>query len=294
MAADDPAARASREYVQEYVDRGTDRLGLHVYPEPSPGAPVVIVWPAMGTPARYYRPLATRLGAAGLAVVVVDLRGTGSSTPVPSRLSHYGYADIAGDVGAVLEALKPRLDGRRRYLLGHSLGGQACAVHLAVSQDHVDGLILVAVGLPWFRSYRGQRRWGVLGLTQWISVVSAALGVWPGWGFGGRQSRGVMRDWGHTARHGRFPRLDGVDVEAALASVTTPILAISLEKDQFTPASTLDHLCAKMPAAPLTRVHLPDAPSSGSAPPASPELDHFTWARQPDAVAARVAQWIVA
>ena len=91
----------------------------------------MVIWPAMGTPARYYRPFATALGEAGIAVVVVDLRGTGSSTPAPSRSSRYGYADIAGDVGAVLEALKPRLDGRKRYLLGHSLGGQACAIHLA-------------------------------------------------------------------------------------------------------------------------------------------------------------------
>jgi predicted alpha/beta hydrolase len=93
----------------------------------------------MGTPARFYRPLANRLGQAGLAVVVVDLRGVGSSTPPPSRASRYGYADLAGDVGAVLDALKPRLDGRRRYLLGHSLGGQTCAIHLAGGQDASTG-----------------------------------------------------------------------------------------------------------------------------------------------------------
>ena len=34
----------------------------------------MIVWPAMGVPARYYRPLATELRAAGAAVAVVDLR----------------------------------------------------------------------------------------------------------------------------------------------------------------------------------------------------------------------------
>jgi predicted alpha/beta hydrolase len=276
----DPAPQASREY-QEYVDRGTDRLGLHVYPDPGGEAPVVIVFPAMGTPARYYRPLAARLGEAGLAVVVVDLRGVGSSTPAPSRASRYGYADLAGDVGAVLEALKPRLDGRRRYLLGHSLGGQACAVHLAVSGTAVDGLVLVAVGLPWYRSYTGSRRWGVLVLSRWISGVTAVLGVWPGWGFGGRQARGVMRDWGYTARQGRFPRLDGVDVEAALRSVTTPVLAVSVAKDQFTPAATLDHLCAKLAGAPVERIHLNE------------HLDHFTWVRKPDPVAARVANWIV-
>jgi predicted alpha/beta hydrolase len=269
----------SEAYAQEYLERGTERLGLHVYPDPGPDSPVVIIWPAMGTPARFYRPFAQRLGNAGVAVVVVDLRGTGSSTPVPSRSSRYGYADIASDVGAVLEWLKPRLDGRRRYLLGHSLGGQACAIHLALDPGaDVDGLILVAVGLPWYRSYTGSRRRGVLVLTQWITAVTAVVGVWPGWGFGGRQARGVMRDWAYTARHGRFPVLGGAHVE--LSGVRTPVLAITVARDLFTPKETLDHLCGLLSAAPIERVHLTDS------------LDHFTWVRSPEPVAARVAEFV--
>jgi predicted alpha/beta hydrolase len=269
----------SEVYAQEYLDRGTDRLGLHVYPDPGPDAPVVIVWPAMGTPARFYRPLAQALSEAGLAVVVVDLRGTGSSTPVPSTSSKYGYGDIAGDVGAVLDTLKSRMDGRKRYLLGHSLGGQACAIHLGLGGGaDVDGLILVAVGLPWFRSYTGARRRGVLVYTQWIVAVTAALRVWPGWGFGGRQARGVIRDWGFTARHGRFPRLHGAEVD--LSTVRTPVLAISVAEDQYTPAATLDHLCGLLSSAPVQRVHLDE------------KLDHFSWVRRPEAVAAQVVQFV--
>src|SRR5262245_28718219 len=193
------------EYEQTYLDVADQRLGLQFYPEPAPDAPLVVVWPAMGVPARYYRPLATQLHAQGLTVVVADLRGTGASTPRPSRSSRYGYSDLASDVGAVLASLKT--DGRTVLLLGHSLGGQACALHLALgpSAEEVDGLVLVAVGLPYFRAYHGRRARGVLVLTQWVNAVSAVLRVWPGWGFGGRQARGVIRDWAYTARHGRFP-----------------------------------------------------------------------------------------
>jgi predicted alpha/beta hydrolase len=273
------------EYVQEYVDRGADRIGIHVYPDPDPAAPLVVIWPAMGTPARFYRHLAAALTAHRLAVVAVDLRGTGSSTPKPSGRSRYGYAELTGDVDAVLAALKPRLDGRPIHLLGHSLGGQVCTLHLARTGDtSVAGLILVAVGLPWFRSYgRGALR--TLGLTQWITAVATVLRVWPGWGFGGRQAYGVIRDWGYTARHGRFPRLGGADVEPGLAAVRTPILAISVAADQFTPAATTDHLCGKLSAAPVTRVHL-TAADTGTA------LDHFSWARQPAAVAERIGSFI--
>ncbi|MGN9912298.1 alpha/beta hydrolase family protein [Phytohabitans sp. LJ34] len=273
----------TEEYVQEHLDRGTDRLGLQVYPEPDgvADAPVVVVWPAMGVRARYYRPLAASLRQAGLAPVVIDLRGTGASTPAPSRSSRYGYADLAADIGAVQEALKPRLDGRRRLVLGHSLGGQAALLHEALrpGDSTVDGVVLVAVGLPYWRTYP-RRRLGVLAMTQSIGATSAVMRVWPGWSFGGRQASGVMRDWAHTARTGRFPHLDGVDVEAALREVRTPVLAISIDHDQYTPHETLDHLCAKLESAPLVRERH-----------TIPGADHFTWVRDADGIAARVAEW---
>lgn len=148
-------------YAQSWVDRGTDRIGLQWYEEPGdPQAPMLVIWPAMGVPARFYRPFATALREAGLAVVVADLRGTGASTPRASRRSGYGYAELAGDVGAVLAEVAPVVATRPVVLLGHSLGGQACLLHLARAGDaaRVDGLALVAVGLPYWRVYTDRRR----------------------------------------------------------------------------------------------------------------------------------------
>jgi predicted alpha/beta hydrolase len=281
-------ASTGLEYTQEWVDRGTDRLGLHRYPEPeaAANAPLVVVWPAMGTPAGYYRRFATELRAAGLGVVVADLRGTGSSTPRPSRASRYAYSELVADIGAVLDALKPQANGRRILLLGHSLGGQACALHLALTkhlgQSTVDGLVLVAVGLPYWRDYPGRRKFGILPFTQGIAAVSALLGVWPGWGFGGRQARGVMLDWAYTARTGHYPALDGINAEAALGTVDTRVLAISVDHDQYTPPSTLDRLCGKLSAARIEREHYTTAQAGA-------RLDHFAWARAGAPLAARIA-----
>ncbi|AVT39451.1 alpha/beta fold hydrolase [Plantactinospora sp. BB1] len=274
-------------YEESFVDRDGDRIALRSYPDPvgAPEAPVVLLWPAMGVRASYYAPFAAALRSAGLAVVVADLRGTGASTPAPSRASRYGYAELAGDVGAVLESLKPQLDGRKRILLGHSLGGQAALLHLALDPSTpVDGLALVAVGLPYWRAYP-DRRLAMLAGTQLIHGCAAALGSWPGWGFGGRQARGVIRDWAYTARTGRFPRLDGVDVEAAVREVRTPVLAVSVDHDQYTPHGTVDYLCDKLVAAPVRRTRYTLA-ESGT------RLDHFTWVRASAPVAARVAEFV--
>ncbi len=287
-------------YTQQFVPRDGERLGIQVYPDPDsdpdsgadqrhdPG-PAVVIWPAMGVPARYYRPLAGYLVGAGARVAVADLRGTGASTPVPSRRSRYGLAELVQDVGAVRQALAPWLAGRRTLLLGHSLGGQAVVLHTALAQsgaaaEHctVDGIALVAVGLPYFRSYPARQAATVLPFTQGIAATTALLRVWPGWGFGGRQARGVIRDWAYTARHGRYPRLGGVDPGPALAALATPVLAVSVDDDQYTPPATTDHLLRLLPAAPVTREHY-HAAAAGD------RLDHFRWVRASAALAARIA-----
>lgn len=257
-----------RPYEQEWIDRGSDHLGLRWYPATSAAAPMVVLWPAMGVPAGYYRPFLTGLLRAGLAVAAVDLRGTGDSTPRASRASRYGYAELTDDVGAVLEHLKPRRDGRRVVLLGHSLGGQVCLLHAArTGGADVDGLALVAVGLPYWRRYQGLRRLLVWPFTQAIGATSALLGYWPGWGFGGRQARGVVRDWAYTARTGRLPAVPGVDPAEAVAALSLPVLAVSLARDTHTPASTVDYLVTGLTGARVRRTHLDG------------DADHFTWAR---------------
>lgn len=265
-------------YQQLWLDRGPDRLSLHWYARPD--GPIVLVWPAMGVPARFYRPFATALHAAGAGVLVTDLRGTGGSTPPVSRSSRHGYAELVEDVAAVLAMVKPWRDGRPVVLLGHSLGGQLCVLHLArTGGSEVDGLVLVASGLPYWRHYRGIRRWGLRPWAGGLRLVTAAVGMWPGWGFGGRQSRGVIRDWARTVRTNDFPPLPGVDLPAALAAVTTPTLGISLADDDYTPAATVDDLVGRLPAAPVRREHLPTG-------------GHFHWARTARPVADLVAGFV--
>jgi predicted alpha/beta hydrolase len=296
------------EYTQEYVERGADRIGVQVYPLPvDAGAPMVVLWPAMGVPARYYRPFARQLQTAGLGVAVADLRGTGVSTPAPSPRARYRYADLADDVGAVLDHLGSRLDGRRVVLFGHSLGGQVSALHLArrisarrtsarstsarctsarstnarTAGAQVDGLALVAVGVPWFRAYRAPRSVGILAFSQWMNVATALMRFWPGWGFGGPQAAGVIRDWAYTVRHGRFPAAVAAD---GLDEVRVPVLAVSLAGDALTPSATLDRLCALMPNATIDRRHLRRAELGVP-------VDHLSWARTSTPIAQLVADW---
>jgi len=251
-----------------------DSLALHSYPDDG-AAPMVLILPAMGVPARYYRHFAAELHAAGFAVLALDLRGNGASTPRPSRRTRYGYRDLVDDVAAVCAALTGRRAGRPLFLVGHSLGGQIGLLHAANDPAGIAGVVLVAAGIPYWRAYRSRRRYGVFGMIQSIGAASAVLGVWPGWGFGGRQAARVMTDWARTSRTGDYRGLPGAD--RALAELRVPVLAISIEGDDLVPDTVVDHFVTLVPAAPVERHHI-----------ATPS-DHFAWTRASKPVVEQIA-----
>lgn len=266
---------------QVHVDHGGQHLAIRVHRAPVPGAPALVFWPAMGVPAGYYDRFAGQLVERGLTVLVPDLRGTGDSTPVADRSARYGYRELVGDVRAALAAVHDELAGRPVLLGGHSLGGQVATLHLAERDPHaVAGLVLVAVGVPYWRLYPGRRRLAVLAMTQGIDAVSRVRGYWPGWSFGGVQARGVIRDWAHTARHGRYPWRGAAAVD--LSRVEVPVLAVSVADDQLTPAPTVDHLTAMLGSSRVNRHHYEVAEAGAP-------LDHLRWARAAGPLAARVA-----
>jgi predicted alpha/beta hydrolase len=254
-----------------------DALALHHYTDG--GGPLAVILPAMGVPARYYKPFAVELGAAGFAVTAVDLRGNGASTPTPARSTRYGYADLADDVGAVRGALDERRAGRPLLLVGHSLGGQVGLIHAATAGPEIAGIVLVAVGIPYWRAYPGRRKFGILGMTQGIGAASAVLGVWPGWGFGGRQAGRVMTDWARTARTGGYGEID-----AALGRLTTPVFAASIDGDDLVPSQVVDYLTGKLGAAPVERAHFTAADLGAP-------VNHFNWTRSSQPIVERVATW---
>jgi predicted alpha/beta hydrolase len=260
---------------------GGDSLALHSYPDDGT-APMALILPAMGVPARYYRHFAAELHAAGFAVVALDLRGNGASTPRPSRATRYGYSDLVDDVAAVCDALIERRAGRPLLLVGHSLGGQIGLLHAANDPAGIAGVVLVAAAIPYWRAYPGRRRYGLLGMTQYIAATSAVLGVWPGWGFGGRQAGRVMTDWARTARTGTYGNLSGAD--EALAKLSVPVLAISFEGDNLVPAPVVDNYIGLVRAAPVERAHITAADLGAPG-------DHFTWTRMSSPVVNRITRF---
>lgn len=266
-------------YAQDHIEHDGHRLGVHRYPEGD--GPGVLILPAMGVPAGYYRRFAQELGEHGLTVAVTDLRGTGSSTPRPARGIDYGYPDLVGDVQVQLTHLREHFAGRPVLLLGHSIGGHLATLHLAGRPDpSVRGMALVATGIPW-APLLGWRAPIAHAYAASVLGTARTLGYWPWKGTLGRQPVGVIRGWAHAIRRGSLIPVPGHD----LAAVKVPVLSVSIDGDGFTPAVTGNYLVDQLTGTTATRHHYTPHEAGVK------KLGHIEWARAAGPLAGRIARF---
>lgn len=274
------------ETIRLQRSEGTS-FALTVYPASDPAASVLLIQPAMGVKARYYDRLAEALRAAGCNVVVSELRAHETEGGrSPGRDYDFSYDDmLRQDWPQAVAAVKTRFPSAPLYLFGHSLGGQVSMLYAGQAQDQLAGLILVAISsVHW-------KLWGVgFWLYSQTAVLTARLlGHFPGkvFRFAGREARGVIADWARQARTGDFILgKERLNHKAALAGVTLPVLAVSLQGDFFAPKRATDDLVAKIPQAQLSRHHL-DPKAMGI-----DGVDHFRWARKPEVVVPTIISWL--
>lgn len=261
-----------------------------VWPCADKRAPVVVFLPAMGTRASYYDTFGQALSDAGFHAVIGDFRNHGAGTVKPSRASDFGYRElIREDCAQLIAFARERFRGAAVLAGGHSLGGHVTALYASLAPPgELAGLFSVAAGTVHFRAYEGRRALSVLVLTQLAGVTSRALGTFPGHrvGFAGLEPRTQMLDWARTARTGRFmPRGDPHDYERALAAVSLPLLVLSIEDDDYAPASAARGLYGKLTGAASSFETLALA-SFGRR-----RVGHFSWAKTPLPVVDRIKAW---
>ena len=260
---------------------------LTLVPAESATAPLLLIGPAMGTPARVYPALAEAFAAEGLNVAILELRGLGSSSLRARKGVDYGYRDLVEkDWAAARAALRGRFPKAPLFMFGHSLGGQVSFLSAALDPKDVAGVIVVAGGSVHYRGWNGPKSLGILAFTQFAGALAGTLGYFPGKrvGFGGIEAMTIMRDWARLGRNGRFD-LAGADYESLLANCAVPALGLSFEHDGFAPHRAQAKLLAKLGRAKITHLQL-------SAKDAGHKLDHYNWIKKSEPVVSRVTQWI--
>ncbi|HVJ39509.1 MAG TPA: alpha/beta hydrolase [Stenotrophomonas sp.] len=245
-----------------------------------------LLWlPALGVAARHYEAFADALAAAGIAVLLHEWRGNGSSNWRASRECNWGYRQIlACDLPASQQALQQVAGELPMLIGGHSLGGQLACCHAGQQPGVFSRLWLVASGTPWWRSFPAPLRYALPLAYRFAPWLARRNGTLPGRrvGFGGTEARGLIADWARVGLSNRYAASGWeVDLEAGMARTTAPIDALVMARDWMAPASSMQALTAKL-AGPC-RLEVLDERALGTG------ADHFSWLKTPAKVADRLA-----
>ncbi len=266
------------------------RFDAGLFRAASAAAPVLVFLSALGTPSRVYRGFAGAMAGQGVQVCTPDWRGMASSTVRASRRHDHGYRELVEiDAPALIEKLTGLFPSSPLWIGGHSLGGQLSTLIAAHQPDRFHGLLPIASGSVFLACYPRRLQSGIRLLGLLSTVTGAVLGHFPGqrFGFGGREARGVMKDWVHVAHTGRYePTGSDFNYEAALATLAMPVLALNFQGDSWAPELAASYLLGKLPLCPREQWTWCDADTDGV------HLDHFSWTRHPQLLAPRIAAWL--
>lgn len=245
----------------------------------------------MGVKASYYETFAEQMAAHHIPTITADLRGLGHSSLRPSATCDYGYEEmIQLDYLSIFKTIDQQFPERKKYVIGHSLGGQLASLFLSRYDFDIKGLILIAScsvhPSGWEGWKAGRVRFALYGFA-WLSKI---LGYFPGdkIGFGGKAARQHLLDWCWQGKTGKYEPADtDFDYEAALKQLKLATLAISIEGDDMSPAPAMKNLYGKFhPTAAVKAIEFTRA-AAGFA-----SLNHFNWARKPQGITPLLADWI--
>ena len=217
--------------------------------------------------------LLSQLLSAGAAVLWLDQRGHGRSSPLPRQGAAWDYDDLVDDAGVVAAYLAERFPGLPRVAIGHSLFGHvALAWQALVSAGGgplpprsggerlygYDGLVLLAANV-WLPQLETQRmRW-------WVKRGFFPLLVAAAWRRGYLPAREYrvgtadeplpyMRQIGSWLRQADWTAQNGHSYLADLSAVRVPILSVASAGDHLLSVPACQLRLACLTRGPVTHI----------------------------------------
>ena len=248
----------------------------------------VIILPAMGVRASFYRQFALSLMDWDLAAYMMEYRGLGESRLRAGWGTDFGYREHQQDVAAMIARAKRDYPDQPVYLAGHSFGGHLSMMTAGLEPDSFEGIIMLASGTPWYKAFEGKFSKQLKRFGWFVPLILMTVGHFPGhkFGFAGRESRSQMRDWLQMSTRNRMKYI-GVrdDLEDIIAAYEGRVLSMAFQRDHMAPIKAINFLIEKMPNAEIELLELSDEDIGG-------EATHFGWAKTPDIISQRISEWV--
>ncbi len=250
-------------------------------------APVLIIFPAMGVMAGYYKNYAAALTRNGINVVTIDHRGHGQSSVRPSRKVNFGYREqIEVEYLESVLKVKEIFPDSKIVVMGHSLGGQMGVMFVSRYSHLVGGFILNASCTVHYKAWGMVQGYALLVFAFFCNTLGKVLGYYPGKkiGFGGTEGQGIISDWFHTVRTGNFSATGSeYNYNKSISDMKLPVLGLSYRGDSSAPPKALKALLGKFSNCYTEYHHIVHAHK---------KYDHYSWVRHPEICSDLIVDWV--
>lgn len=217
---------------------------------------VLLINSATGVPQQFYKHIANFFVEKGWQVLTYDYRGIGGSRPQSLRgfeadMRDWGLLDMAGMVDWIQDSLRPR----RFLMLSHSVGGQVTG--LLTNVQALDGMITVSAQSGYWGVQGGSEKLRTrLMVTVVLPLLSRIFGYFPWSRFapGEDLPAGVAIEWARWCRSRNYLLDDKSLPLDRYASFKAPILAYSIDDDDWGTAKSVDEMMSAYPN--VTRDHI--------------------------------------
>ena len=250
----------SGEVVSIRCADGFALSGLWFTPAPNDAPRTLVLNSGTGIPKEFYLRFASYAARRGFGTLIYDYRGIRGSRPQTLKGFNATMSDWGTlDMGAALQFVKERMPNAKRYVVGHSVGGQLLpSSHEA---DSIDAAALIASSTgSWTQMQTfGYRMFCAL---IWYGVVPATtsmLGYLPAKTL--RQGEdlplGVAREWSAWCKQeDYFARILPKEAFDRYAAFRAPIWSLSFTDDPIANSATVPALLSHYTNTDITRAHL--------------------------------------
>lgn len=262
---------------------------VELNPHANPTSTIIIL-PALNMKAVHYLHFASSLNQQGHNVVLCEQRGHGASKLTPSHQCDWSYdVIIKNDLKAILQWVNKKNPGKK-YLLGHSIGGQYATIGATLFAEYFDGLILVAAGMPYHRAHPIPMNLALFLGSFIIPPISTILGYFPMKTImmgQGAEAKTLMNEWAMLVRTNDFRHLSGFEttLEQAISQYKGPILNVHYEDDFFVPPKCNQCLIRRFNDKKVRSVLFTQSDLDHKA-------DHFEFLKKPRITVDAIEQWV--
>lgn len=210
---------------------------------------VVVINSATGVPRKFYRSFAQFLQEHGYTVVTYDYRGIAGSAPkrlrgFEARIRDWALRDMQGVVGWVSNTLQPS----KLIMIGHSVGGQVAGM---LEDGHkIDAMVTISAQSGYWSLQGGNEPLKVrFMVTIAIPLLTTIYGYLPWSKFlpGEDLPKGVALEWAGWCRHPEYLLGDSTLPLERYANFKAPILAYSIDDDDWGTARSVDAMMKAYP-----------------------------------------------